>query len=75
MSAPWHEVSSRFGDQQSDFESKPFVLSRIFAVMYALFRLFLVDLPDFQHFWVDFGNLLTNFEHFLSVSISRFLVN
>ena len=42
-----------------------FVLSRNFGVTYALFR----------YFWENFGHFLTDFEHFLIVSISRFSVN
>ena len=52
-----------------------FVLSRNFAVTYALFGYFWVNLPDFPHFWVDFGNFWANFEHFLTAFISRFSVN
>ena len=43
-----------------------FVLSRNFAVTYALFGYVWVNLPDFPHFWVDFGHFLANFEHFLT---------
>ena len=35
-----------------------FVLSRNFAVTYTLLVYFWVNLPDFQHFWVDFGQLI-----------------
>ena len=52
-----------------------FVLSSNFAVTYALFGYFWVNLPDFQHFWVNFGHFWANFEHFLTAFISRFLVN
>ena len=52
-----------------------FVLSRNFAVTYALFGYFWVNLPDFPHFWDDFGHFWANFEHFLTAFISRFLVN
>ena len=52
-----------------------FVPSRNFAVTYALFEYFWVNLPDFQHFWVDFGHFLANFEQFLTIFISRFSVN
>ena len=59
-----------------------FVLSRNFAVTYALFGYFWVNLPDFQHFWVNFGHFWVNFghfwanfEHFLTAFISRFSVN
>ena len=51
-----------------------FVVSRIFAVTYALFGYFWFNLPDFQHFWVDFGHIPADFEHFLSAFISRFWV-
>ena len=33
-----------------------FVLSRNFAVTCALFGYVGVNLPDFQHFWVNFGH-------------------
>ena len=52
-----------------------FVLSRNFAVTYAPFGYFWVNLPDFQHFWVNFGQSWANFEHFPTAFISRFLVN
>ena len=52
-----------------------FVLSRNFAVTYALIGYFWVNLPDFPHLWVDFAHFWANFEHFLTASISRFLVN
>ena len=52
-----------------------FVLSRNFAVTYALFGYFGGNLPDFPHFWVNFVHFLANFEHFLNAFISRFSVN
>ena len=52
-----------------------FVLSRNFAVTYTLFGYFLVNLPDFQHFWVDSGHFWADFGHFLTTFISRFSVN
>ena len=51
-----------------------FVVSGIFAVTYALFGYFWFNLPDFQHFWVDFGHIQADFEHFLTAFISRFWV-
>ena len=41
-----------------------FVLSRNFAVTYTLFGYFWVNLPDFQHFWVNFSHYWVNFGHF-----------
>ena len=52
-----------------------FVLSRNFAVTYALFGYLWVNLPDFQNLWVEFGHIWTDFEHFLTAFISRFWVN
>ena len=52
-----------------------FVLSRNFVVTYAPFGYFWVNLPDVQHFWVDFGHFWANFEHFPTAFISRYLVN
>ena len=55
-----------------------FVLSRNFAVTYALFGYFWVNLPDFQHFgnfWVNCGHFWANFKHFLTAFIRRFSVN
>ena len=52
-----------------------FVVSRIFAVTYALFGYFWVNLLDFEHFWVDFGHLRVDFEHFLNTFISRLWVD
>ena len=52
-----------------------FVLSRKFAVTYALFGYLWVNLPDFQNLWVEFGHIWTDFEHFLTAFISRFWVN
>ena len=49
------------------------VVSRIFAVTYALFGYFWFNLPDFQHFWVDFGHIRADFKCFLTAFISRFL--
>ena len=51
------------------------VLSRNFAVTYALFGYLLAILPHFQYFWVNFGPFWTDFEHFLKAFISRFSVN
>ena len=52
-----------------------FVLSRNFAVTYTFFGYFWFNLPDFQIFLVDFGPFWANFEHFLTLFISKFLVN
>ena len=52
-----------------------FVLSRNFAVTYAVFGYLWVNLPDFQHFCVNFGHFWANFEHFLTAFISRVSVN
>ena len=52
-----------------------FVLSRNFAVAYTLFGYFGVNLPDFQHFWVNFGNFWANLEHIFTAFINRFSVN
>ena len=49
-----------------------FVQSRNFEETCALFGYFWVNLPDFQHFWVEFGHFWANFEHFLTTFISRF---
>ena len=56
------------GTSSRIFRGSPavFVLSRNFAVTYALFGYFWVNLPDFPHF-------LANFDHFLTAFISRFL--
>ena len=64
-------TSSRISNESPAF----FVLSRNFAVSYSLFGYFWVNLPDFQHFLVDFGHIWTDIEHFLTAFISRFLVN
>ena len=49
-----------------------FVMSRIFALIFALFGYFWFNLADFRHFWVDFGHIPADFEHFLTAFISRF---
>ena len=58
------------------------VLRRNFAVTYALFGYFWINLLDFQYFgvnfgnfWVNFGHFWTNFKFFLNAFISRFSVN
>ena len=51
-----------------------FVLSRNFEVTYAPFEYYWGNLPEFQHFWVDFGHIWADFEQFLTGFISRFLV-
>ena len=48
------------------------VLSWNIAVNYALFRYFWINLPDFLHFWVDFGYFWADFEHFQITFINRF---
>ena len=70
-------VLEGFGTSSRILRGSPmvFVLSRNFAVTYALFGYFWVNLPDFQHFWVDFGHIQADFEHFLTAFISRFSVN
>ena len=52
-----------------------FVLNRNFGVTYSLFGYFWVNLPDIQHFWVDFGHIRADLEYFLTAFISRFWVN
>ena len=52
-----------------------FVVSRFFAVTYALFGYFWVNWPEIQHFWANFDYFWIDFEHFLTAFISRFWVN
>ena len=70
FSAANQELPSWFGASPTLF-----VLSKGFAATYALFGYFWVNLPNFQHFWVDFDHFWTDFEHFLTTFISRFLVH
>ena len=51
-----------------------FVLVRNSAATYTLFGYFWFNLPDFQHFRVDFGQIRADFEHFLTAFISRLWV-
>ena len=64
------ELTNRLRTSSRILRGSPrvFVLSRNFAVTYALFGYFWVTLPDFCHFW-------DNFVHFLIALFSKFLVN
>ena len=56
VAAPRHEVPSRFGTSSRILRASPvlFVVSRIFAVIYAVFGNFGVNLLDFRHFLGQF---------------------
>ena len=64
-----------FGTSSRILNANPTLGSRIFTATYALFAYLWVKLPDFQNFWVDFGFIWTNFEHFLTAFISSFWVD
>ena len=63
VAVPRHEVPSGFGTSIRILRVSPelFVVSRIFAVIYAVFGYFGVNLPDFRHFLVILGPILNIF--------------